>query len=258
VLVMERLDGFSWDDVEGMRSVGIDTEAVLRAGVVSFLEGAMLYGIFHGDLHGGNLLVQESGRVALLDFGITGRLDEPRRQAFLRLVMGGTVNDVRSQVIALRELGAIRADADVDQVIVDLGLDVGPQDMVQLSSEELTAQLRELTKQLLAYGARIPKELMLFVKDILFLDGAVATFAPDVDLLGEVAGIAAYFAQRYGGRIATETGIEMRDKDPDLDGVRSSLGVSADTEQITYRELQARRQAVRDKFEEAKRTDPTG
>ncbi|MCU1490632.1 MAG: hypothetical protein JWM85_2037 [Acidimicrobiaceae bacterium] len=249
VLVMERLDGFSWDDVSGMRAAGIDTEAVLRAGVVSFLEGAMLYGVFHGDLHGGNLFVRPDGKVALLDFGITGRLDEVRRQAFLRLVVGGTMNDIPSQVIALKELGALPADADVDQVIKDLGLDAAPQDVAQLSAEELTAQLRDLTKQLLGYGAKMPKELMLFVKDILFLDGAVATFAPDVDLLGEVAGIAAYFATRHGGRIASEIGVDPRTRPVDLTGVRSTLGVSADTDQISYRELQRRREEVRRKFE---------
>jgi len=42
--------------------------------MISFLEGAMLYGVFHGDLHGGNLFVRPDGRLALLDFGITGRL----------------------------------------------------------------------------------------------------------------------------------------------------------------------------------------
>ncbi|MDA8040681.1 MAG: AarF/UbiB family protein, partial [Actinomycetota bacterium] len=77
MLVMEKLSGFAWDDVAGMREAGIDTPAVLRSEVISFLEGALLYGVFHGDLHGGNLFVQESGRVALLDHGITGRLDEP-------------------------------------------------------------------------------------------------------------------------------------------------------------------------------------
>src|ERR671920_1905207 len=101
MLVMERLDGFTFDDVEGMKAAGVDTESVVRAGMVSFLEGAMLYGVFHGDLHGGNLLVQQDGRVALLDYGITGRLDEPRRLAFLRLLMGGTVNDVKLQLGAL-------------------------------------------------------------------------------------------------------------------------------------------------------------
>ena len=72
VLVMERLDGFGWDDVEGMRRAGIDTSAVVRALLIVFLEGATLFGVFHGDLHGGNLFVQADGRVALLDYGITG------------------------------------------------------------------------------------------------------------------------------------------------------------------------------------------
>src|SRR5438876_687554 len=90
VLVMERLRGFAFDDVKSMHEAGIDTEAVLRAGLVAFLEGAMLYGVFHGDLHGRNLFVHPDGRTALLDFGITGRLDEPKRLSFLRLLVTGT------------------------------------------------------------------------------------------------------------------------------------------------------------------------
>jgi ubiquinone biosynthesis protein len=249
VLVMERLEGFAWDDVSGMRAAGIATEAVLRAGVVSFLEGAMIYGVFHGDLHGGNLFVLADGRTALLDFGITGRLDEPKRLAFLRLIMGGSIYDVRAQVEALIELGALRKGSDVDQVIRDLGLDQPPQDVVQMSAEELTAQLRELTKHLLAYGASIPKELMLFVKNILFLDGAVATFAPEIDLLSEIASVAQYFAIRHGGRIATEVGIDMTKRPVDLTGVRSSLGIGTEIEQLSYRDIQQRRRQLREKFE---------
>ena len=107
MLVMERLDGFAWDDVAGMRAAGIDTTAVLRAEMVSFLEGALLYGVFHGDLHGGNLFVQHDGRVALLDHGITGRLGERQRLAFLQLLIGGTTNNIPIQVQALKELGAL-------------------------------------------------------------------------------------------------------------------------------------------------------
>ncbi|MGD0344859.1 MAG: AarF/UbiB family protein [Acidimicrobiales bacterium] len=248
VLVMERLDGFDWDDIAGMKDAGIATEKVMRAAVVSTLEGVMLFGVFHGDLHGGNLFVLPDGRVALLDFGITGRLDEHHRLAFLRLLMGAMMNDVRGEVVALRDLDALRPDADLDQVIVDLGLDVPPQDIVEMSAEELTRQMRELTRHLLAYGAKLPKELMLFVKDLLFLDGVAATFAPDVDLLKEVVEVAGYFATRYGDRIAREIGVDPSRAGADLDAVRAAIGVSAATEKISHRELQARREAVRRKF----------
>jgi ubiquinone biosynthesis protein len=254
VLVMERLGGFSWDDVDGMKAAGIDTEAVLRAAIVSFLEGTMLFGIFHGDLHGGNLFVQPDGRVALLDFGITGRMDEPRRLAFLRLIIGGTMNDVRGQVEALKGLGALAPDADTDQVIIDLGLNDEPVDVTKMTASELTGELKELTRALLGHGAKIPKELMLFVKNILFIDAAVGAFAPDIDLFGELTAIATYFATRYGSRIAEEIGVDPRVQEVDLTGVRSSLGVGKDVERLSYRDLQARRETLRKKFE-AERTD---
>ena len=40
VLVMERLDGFPFDDVVGMKDAGVDTEAVVRTGMIGFMEGA--------------------------------------------------------------------------------------------------------------------------------------------------------------------------------------------------------------------------
>jgi ubiquinone biosynthesis protein len=253
VLVMERLDGFCWDDVAGMQAAGIDTSAVVRASMIAFLEGAMLHGVFHGDLHGGNLFVQPDGRVALLDYGITGRLDEPKRLAYLRLLMGGTVNDVKLQLAALRDLGALPLDTDLDAVMRDLGVDQPVKDPTQMEPEELIAEIRDLTKALLAYGARMPKELMLFIKDLLFLDGAMASLAPDVDLFQEITTVATYFATRYGERIAADVGIDPRSQVVDLEGFKASMGITNDVQTLTYRDLQARRETIRKRMEEHRR-----
>jgi ubiquinone biosynthesis protein len=250
VLVMERLSGFSFEDVEGMRAAGIDTTEVVRALMISFLEGAIIHGVFHGDLHGGNLFVQPDGRVALLDYGITGRLDETRRHAFLRMLMGGTINDPRMQLAALRDLGALPPDTDLDAVISDLGLDQPVRDPTQMSPEELLAEIRDVVKRLLAYGARFPKVLMLYVKDLLFIDGALATLAPDVDLFEEITRVAMYFTQRYGERIAAEVGVDPRQRELDLDGFRAQLGVTPEVQTMTYRELQERREIIRRRMED--------
>ncbi|MGH9095278.1 MAG: ABC1 kinase family protein [Acidimicrobiales bacterium] len=253
VLVMERLDGFSWDDVAGMRRAGIDTQAVVRALMIAFLEGATLFGVFHGDLHGGNLFVRRDGKVALLDYGITGRLDQPRRLSFLRLLMGGSINNPRMQLAAMRDLGALPPDTDLDAVVRDLNLDRPPVDATTLSPDQMLAEIRDITKQLLAYGAKFPKVLMLFVKDLLFIDGALATLAPDVDLFAEVAQIAAYFTERYGAQIAADIGVDPRDNPVELDSIRAGLGVGGDTDRLTYRDLQARRELIRKRMEEHRR-----
>lgn len=258
LLVMERLDGFSWDDVAGMRAAGIDTEAVVRALMIAFLEGAVLFGVFHGDLHGGNLFVRRDGRVALLDYGITGRLDETKRLAFLRMLMGGSINDPKMQLSALRDLGALPADTDIDAVVRDFGLDRPPVDATAMSPDELLGQVRDLTKQLLAYGARFPKVLMLFVKDLLFVDGALATLAPDIDLFAEVTQVATYFTARYGARIAADIGIDPRATAVDMDAVRAGLGVGTDVDTLTYRDLQARRELIRKRMEDHHRDGGAG
>ena len=253
VLVMERLSGFAFDDVAGMQGAGVDTAALVRAGMIGFLEGAMLTGIFHGDLHGGNLFVLPDGRTALLDFGITGRLDGSRRRAFLRLLVGATTNDVRSQMAALRDLGALPADTDLETVIADLGLDRPPVDPTTLSPDELVAEIQRTVKALLGYGARLPKELMLFVKNLVFLDSTIATLAPDLDLFAEIAHIATYFAVAHGARIAGDVGVDPRSQTLDLSGVKASFGVDAERETLTYRDLQARRALIRERLAKRKK-----
>ncbi len=254
VLVMERLSGFHWGDAESMRAAGIDTEAVLRAALIAFLEGALLHGVFHGDLHGGNLFVQSDGRVALLDFGITGRLTEVQRVALLRLVMTASANDVAGQITALRDLGALPADIDVAAVITDLGLDRPPIDPTALTAEELTAELRAITTALLGYGARMPKELMLFVKDMVFLDGAMAQMAPTVDVLAEIVAVVMYFHVKHGERIAREMGLaDGAVPAIDIEGIRASFGITEHVDSLTYSELLERRELIRKRMEQRQR-----
>ena len=248
VLVMERLDGFQFDDVERLAAEQIDPHEIVRTGMVGFLEGAMVNGIFHGDLHGGNLFVRPDGRTALLDYGIVGRLTEPKRVAFLKMMIASTTNDVRGQVAAIRDLGALPDDIDLDQVIVDLGLDGSGIDPTQLSQQELVEEVNRLVKAMLGYGARMPRELMLFAKNLVFLDGAISTLTPDLDLFAEVTHIAMWFAKRHGNQLAADIGIKIDAFEVDLTAMKGQFGVDPATEQFTYRELQERRELISRRF----------
>jgi ubiquinone biosynthesis protein len=184
-----------------------------------------------------------------MDFGITGRLDETKRLAFLMLLVGATSGDTMAQLGALRDMGAFPPDTDLHAVFRDLGLD-RTIDPTMLSAEELVHELQELTKKLLAYGARAPKELMLFVKNMMFLDGAIARLAPDLDILGEIQLVHAEIAQRHGARLAAELGIDPSVAAQfDMDAVKAAMGVP-DVERLTYREVQERREIMRRRFEE--------
>jgi ubiquinone biosynthesis protein len=153
-------------------------------------------------------------------------------------------------VAALRDLGAFPAELEVQHVIDVLGLDRPPLDPTALTADELVAEMQHSIKTLLAIGARLPKELMLFVKNLMFLDGAIATLAPDLDLFAEVEAIALLFAAKHGERIMAQLGLEQSEGwAPDMAGIKSGFGVDASTDGLTHRELQARRAQVREKFD---------
>jgi ubiquinone biosynthesis protein len=250
MLVMERLVGFKFEDVAGMKDAGVDTEAVVRTGMIGFMEGAMIEGIFHGDLHGGNLFVLPDGRTALLDFGITGRLPEHKRLAFLSLLVGAANNDLKAQLGGLRDLGALPPDADLDALIAELGLEGPVVDPTTMTGDELVGEIQRTVKALLGHGARMPKELMLFVKNLVFLDGAIATLAPDLDLFAEIAHLSLVFAEKHGQRIMDELGLRFQEGwEPDLTGFKASLGLDESVESLTYKQIQDRRAKIRENLQ---------
>jgi ubiquinone biosynthesis protein len=129
-------------------------------------------------------------------------------------------------------------------VIRDLGLDKAPIDPTTLTGDQLVKEVQRVVKALLGYGARMPKELMLYVKNLVFLDGAIARLAPDLDILAEVANISMMFAQRHGERLGRELGIDTVPGEVDLEGVKAGFGLDPSVERLTHRELQARRALI--------------
>jgi ubiquinone biosynthesis protein len=250
VLVMERLDGYGFEDLESMAAAGIDTHEVIRIGMTGFTEGCIVHGLFHGDLHGGNLLVLGDGRIGLLDFGITARMTPLQRSAFLRLMLCGAMGDIPGQITAFRDLGALPADTDIDDVIRELGLDRAPIDPTALDQEELLGEIQRIIKALLGMGARLPKILMLYVKNLVFLDGAIALLAPDLDLLGEIASLSTNLVMTHGDRFAAELGMEPGSFRADPSAIKASFGIVDDSiDKVTYRDLQQRRDTIRRRFE---------
>jgi len=98
---------------------------------------------------------------------------------------------------------------------------------------------------LLGIGARFPKELMLFVTNLVFVDASPSRLAPDLDIFGEISSVSIYFATHHGDRIAADVGIDPRRIELDMSGVKASFGIADDTEALTHRQLQQRRETIR-------------
>src|SRR5437764_7501077 len=198
VLVMEYLPGTRYTDAAGHLDAGVDPAAIIRLGIQGVLEHTLVYGIFHGDLHAGNVFLEPDGRFVLLDFGIVGRLDARQRAALVRFMMGVGTFDARAQLEGLREFGAIPADTDIEELAATLeALEEQQPHPDVVTHEQIVEGMGAVMRILVAHGFRLPKELVLFFKNLLYLNGLAATLAPDLNLLGEIDPIFQYFAAKY-------------------------------------------------------------
>jgi ubiquinone biosynthesis protein len=204
VLVMEHVPGVRYTDALEAYPGKVDGDRLLRLAIQSVLEQTLIFGMFHGDLHAGNVLIDSEGDFALVDFGIVGRLSAEQRAALIRFMIGFARNDVRIQLAAMREFGAIPDSADFERLVREIQVHAEQAMLTEIRAGEMSKGFDEMAEalsviiQLLSRsGFVVPKELVLFFKNILYLNGFAAALAPGVNLLAEIEPVFTYFSTKY-------------------------------------------------------------
>lgn len=196
VLTMERIYAVRIDDAAAVRAAGHDGVAVCRTLLLSLLESAFHGGLFHGDLHAGNVLVDDAGRLVLLDFGIVGRFTPRTRRVLRQLVVDLIVrHDYEAAGRGIFLLGAVRnpgssaaGGADIKKVAAPLA----DTDLASMSYTDLGRQLAAVAR---AHDARLPRELVLVGKQLLYVEKYMKLLAPrwkamnDPEIYGYMASI---------------------------------------------------------------------
>lgn len=186
VLVMEFIEGVSIDDRPALRDSGHDLPGLLRSGVRAWLEAALEHGLFHGDVHAGNIFITPDGRVAFLDFGITGTLPEVVREVLSRslppLLIAG---DVHPLVSGLNDLGVSSGNADLDRVEDDVRKFVQPVLDQPLSEISYSEVLMGVLRVAFRHRLQLPRELVLIVKQLIYFERYAKELAPDYRILAD-------------------------------------------------------------------------
>ena len=113
---MERVHGMRIDDVAAIRKAGFDGTELVKALLFSVFEGGLRHGLFHGDLHAGNLYVDAEGRIVFFDFGIMGRIDPRTRWLLRELVYALLVKKDHAAagkiVVLMGAVGTVKPEAE--------------------------------------------------------------------------------------------------------------------------------------------------
>jgi ubiquinone biosynthesis protein len=184
VLVMERLEGVRADDIEALNGLGLDRSAIVRTVMASLILPAMRDGVFHGDMHSGNMLVLPDSRIGLLDFGLLGHLDAPSRAALCDLLVAAV--ERRFGDVALALFGMIDVTgADQAALVQEVRAFLAAHLETSLSGLDLRATITGILEIASRNGCTLRDSLMTFLKQLVYIDGVCRELDPDFDVIGD-------------------------------------------------------------------------
>jgi ubiquinone biosynthesis protein len=182
VMTMERIHGISIADTAALVAAGHDLDDVIETLATSFFNQVFRDGFFHGDLHPGNLFVLLTGRIAAVDFGITGRLDYQTR-IWLALIFKGFLDEDYVQVAQSHiDAGYVPATTSVAHFALACRAIAQPilrRPLNEVSGAKLLAQLFKVTE---TFQMETQPQLLLLQKNLMTLEGIGRQLNPQVNL----------------------------------------------------------------------------
>lgn len=182
VLTTERVEGIAIDNRQALIAAGIDPDAVLTiAARVMFLQ-VFDHGFFHGDPHPGNLFVDPAGRVAVVDFGIMGRLDLASRRYLAEMLLAFLSADYERVAKVHFRAGLVPKDQSLGAFTLacrSIGEPILGKPASEISVGRLLGQLFQITE---TFGMQTQPHLLLLQKVLVVAEGVGRSLNPDANM----------------------------------------------------------------------------
>ncbi|MGC2412237.1 MAG: 2-polyprenylphenol 6-hydroxylase, partial [Stellaceae bacterium] len=182
VLTTERVSGIRVDDREALLAAGHSIGELLRNAADSFFKQVFRDGFFHADLHPGNIFVDATGALALVDFGIMGRLDRQTRIYLADMLIGFLTGDYRRVAEVHFDAGYVPRRRSLDaftQACRSIGEPILGRPLQEISIARLLAQLFQVTAQ---FEMETQPQLLLLQKTMVLVEGVGRRLDPDVNI----------------------------------------------------------------------------
>jgi ubiquinone biosynthesis protein len=182
VMTLEWVDGISIYDKQGLKDSGFDVNKLASIIAITFFEQAFRDGFFHADLHPGNIFVTNKGKIALVDFGIMGRLDKGNR-IFVAEVLHGFLTRNYDRIAKIHfERGIVprhKSMQDFAQACRSIGEPIIGQSVGNVSIAKLLALLFKVAKD---FEMETQPQLILLQKTMVLVEGIGSRLNPEVNM----------------------------------------------------------------------------
>ncbi|MFU8830885.1 MAG: ABC1 kinase family protein, partial [Wenzhouxiangella sp.] len=186
--VQDYIDGIGGRDLNALDAAGLDRHLIAQRGTRAILNMILKHGFFHADPHPGNIKYLPDERIALIDFGMVGRLSEDRRREVAELLHGLVERDAEVVARILMDWSAT-GDDEPDLLEDDIAEFVDRYHGVPLDQLDIAAIIGDMTGVLRRHNLVLPADLVLMLKAFITLEGMGRSLDPDFDMASEAAPI---------------------------------------------------------------------
>ncbi|HHW21201.1 ABC1 kinase family protein [Thermodesulfovibrio thiophilus] len=187
ILVMEKVEGVRIDDINSIKEKGLDIEGILNIVIDMYFKQIFDHGFFHGDPHPGNILVTDDARVALVDFGITGKIDEEFKESYANIAIAIINQNIDKLITEYLKLGIIPDDIDREKLEKELKDDIEdilyPIYAYRIEEIQISELIESIMKVALKHRLRFLPELLLIDKVLIMLEGLTKELCPDKSII---------------------------------------------------------------------------
>lgn len=225
VLVMEALDGIPLSHRNALDQEGIDPETVLRRGLRAYLKMVFSDGLFHGDLHAGNMFVLPDNKIGLIDFGMVGRLNRKSQNAIANMFLALAEEDYDRLAYLYIDLAPYTEQVDVDLFARELRDLIAPYFGLTLKHVNVGKLFLDSAAVAAHHQLILPSELILFFKSIVTIEGMGRVIMGDFDFMTFSLEFAADLVKsRYEGtKLLKEAAYVTRDLNALMSGLPRQL-----------------------------------
>jgi ubiquinone biosynthesis protein len=181
VLTLDYVDGTKVSEVTA--DAGFDLERVARNVIEAAFRQLFEDGLFHGDPHPGNILVLPGERIALLDFGLVGRLGRAQQEALVTLIVAVALRDPESVARILNRIGVPEAHSPITEFREDIRQILDRYVGLKLDEIRTATLLRDLLDLAVRHRIRVPKEYAVLAKASITVEGIIRRLYPKLDIL---------------------------------------------------------------------------
>jgi ubiquinone biosynthesis protein len=182
VLTLEYLEGVKISEVTA--EAGYDLKKAAHNIIEASFRQLFEDGLFHGDPHPGNILVLPGDRIALLDFGLVGRISHTQQEALVTLMVAVALRDPETLARALARIGVSESRTPLSALRQDVTGILDRYLGLRLDEIRAATLLRDLLDLAVRHHIRIPKQYATLAKAAMTIEGLIRRLHPDLDILG--------------------------------------------------------------------------